>query len=573
MVKQHPVVWVKKKPCAYLMVTDEQGIRLEQSGSPVLRVMASVFVLSLAYFSIMFSVGLLQDGGESDVESPNVTGCWEYQTEILLGANPTYCFDGTYSAAIELKTSEDQHIRQSGEDQEYGGTYVSEYRWEDVNDSVVYGYVEEGRYTCYRYIPEFVLADDWVVGDFADDFEYPGWCGSAVENQDTRVYEEGAHPYDDVWMYAASDVGAMTTFLDVHKITEDRTYHRHYVAKGFVEWERAEWGAEGEFPTEMLICSVPLTLVLLFAADTRRRVFLVDRGTKSIIRKRSGPFPSFSKTWSDVDFSATTVVRSVREKQHSTSATEDSPAEHWSTYHDGLNIVIRHGHAQQHQKMVLFFEDGGDVNVHGQTISAFMAAIGVDFHQGGIQNAQAFHQRRQAEMYAKPTLQYLAEWHGVSKWDDDTANFIIGWYYESDPHFIEKYPQFEEDPEFMLEPHGTRPYKGMYIRPLYEGAGLVTVRSTEDAQRLLDHVLALRDEETRKREKEIHAEKATSGDAVVEMEPPEHPASTDKGGPWGYGPLEEEAPPSTAPKDDEGSEQAPMDSFWTMDGSGNEDAE
>ena len=57
------------------------------------------------------------------------------------------------------------------------------------------------------------------------------------------------------------------------------------------------------------------------------------------------------------------------------------------------------------------------------------------------------------------------------------------------------------------------------------------------------------------------------------MEPSEHPASTDKGGPWGYGPLEEEAPPSTAPKDDEGSEQAPMDSFWTMDGSGNEDAE
>jgi hypothetical protein len=176
-------------------------------------------------------------------------------------------------------------------------------------------------------------------------------------------------------------------------------------------------------------------------------------------------------------------------------------------------------------------------------------------------------------MFAMPTLQYLAEWHGVSKWDDDTANVIIGWYYESDPHFIEKYPQFEEDPEFMLEPHGNRPFKGMYIRPLYEGAGLTTVRSTEDAQRLLDHVLALRDEETKKREKEINAEKATSGDAVVEMEPSEDPASTNKGGPWGYGPIEEEAPPSTAPKDDEGSEQAPMDSFWTMDGSGNEDAE
>lgn len=563
MVEAHPIIWVKKKPGAYRMVADEQGIRLEPSDSPVLRVMASIFVLSLAYSSAMFSVGLLQDGGESDVGSPSVTGCWEYQTEILLGANPTYCFDGTYSAAIELKTSEDQHIRESGEDQEYGGTYVSEYRWEDVDDSVVYGFVSEERYNCYRYIPEFVLADNWVVEDFADDFEYPEWCGSAVENQDSRVYEEGAHPYDDVWMYAAHDVGAMTSFIDVDKTTEDRTYHRHYVAKSLVEWERAEWGAEGDFPSEMVICSVPLTLVLLFAADTRRRVFVVDRGAKSIIRKRRGPFPSFSKTWSDVDFSATTVVRSVREKQHSTAATEDSPAEHWTTNHPGLNIVIRYG---QHQQVLLFFEDGGNVNVHAQVISDFMAAIGLEFQAVRISNPHA-------ELYARPTLQYLAESNGVSKWDDHTANFIITWYYESDPNFIEKYPQFEEDPEFMLEPHGDRPFKAMYIRPLYEGAGLTTVRSTEEAQRLLDHLLALRDEETREKEKENHAEKAAEGGAVDEIEPSEHPASMNNGGPWGYGPTEEETAQSTVSKDDESTESPPMDSFWTRDDSGNEDAE
>ena len=69
---------------------------------------------------------------------------------------------------------------------------------------------------------------------------------------------------------------------------------------------------------------------------------------------------------------------------------------------------------------------------------------------------------------------------------------LTGWYYESDPDFIKKYPQAEHDPEFMLEPHGDRPFKEMYRRPLYEGAGLTTVRSTEDAQRLLDHLLSLR---------------------------------------------------------------------------------
>lgn len=116
MVEGHPVVWVKKKTGSVRIISDGQDLRLEPSGSPLLRVMASVFVLSLAYFCAMLSVGLYQDGGESDAESPSVTGCRESQTEILLGANPTYCFDGTYSAAIELTTSEDQHIRESGED-------------------------------------------------------------------------------------------------------------------------------------------------------------------------------------------------------------------------------------------------------------------------------------------------------------------------------------------------------------------------------------------------------------------------------------------------------------------------
>ena len=69
---------------------------------------------------------------------------------------------------------------------------------------------------------------------------------------------------------------------------------------------------------------------------------------------------------------------------------------------------------------------------------------------------------------------------------------LTGWYYESDPDFINKYPQAEHDPEFMLEPHGDCPFKEMYRRPLYEGAGLTTVRSTEDAQRLMDHLLSLR---------------------------------------------------------------------------------
>ena len=182
------------------------------------------------------------------------------------------------------------------------------------------------------------------------------------------------------------------------------------------------------------------------------------------------------------------MVRSARQQHHSTPATEDSPAEHWTTNHNGLNLIIRYGQSQQ---VLLFFEDGGDVNVHGPVISDFMAAMGLEFQSDRIADPQA-------DLYERPTLEFLADYNGgVAQWNDHTANFILGWYYESDPNFLQKYPQAEHDPEFMLEPGGDRPLKEIYRRPLYEGAGLTTVRSTEDAQRLLDHVLFLRGLEER----------------------------------------------------------------------------
>jgi len=544
MVGGKPVVWVKKRPNAYRMISDQDGTRLEPSKSMALRVAGTVFFLLMASITTLFSLGIYNEAQSVD-ESPNVLGCWNFQTEIIIGGNPPYCFDGTISGVIEsIEVSEDQHIRERGEDWETGFTYTKEYRWEDVDDSVVYGFIENGRYYCVRYIPEFALSEDWVPADIDDAFEYPDWCGSSVEGQEDRVYEEGAHPYDDVWMYEAYDVDAMSLFLYTHKTSESGHMERQYASKSFIEQDRAEWEAEGEFGLGALFCTAPITLLFLFAADQRPRVFVVDRQTKTITRRRSGRYPSFSRTWRDVNFSATTVVRSVRQQHHSTASTEDSPAEHWTTNHSGLNIVIRYG---QHQQVLLFFEDGGNVNVHGPVISDFLDAMGLEF-----QAEQDTWHDDQAALYARPTLEYLADYHGgVRLWDDQSANFIIGWYYESDPDFIKKYPQFEHDPEFMLEPHGNRPFKEMYRRPLYEGAGLTTVRSTEDAQRLLDHVLSLRYPESASEGSMVKGETKTVVDASVAFPPP----SSGKG--------DETVDVDFGRKDDNA-----MGSFWTFDDGG-----
>ena len=372
------------------MVSDQHGTRLVPSKNIVSRVLGTTFFLVLASIMALTSAGIYYEVQSVDDPS-SFSGCWNWQTEAIIGGNPPYCFYAPFSSVIEsIEVSEDQHIREHIEDWESGDIYTEEYRWEDVGDSVVYGFIFDGRYDCMRFVPEFALPEDWVPADIDASFEYPEWCGSSVEGQEGRVYEEGAHPYDDVWMYEAYDVEAMSTFLDAHKITEDRFIPRYYTSKSFVEQDRAE--SEGEqFTLGTLFCTVPLTVLFLFGADQRPRVVVVDRQARTITRRRSGRFPSFSRTWSDVDFSATTVVRSIREKADWGSSGFDEVGSSTSS-HPGLNIVIRYG---QYQQVLLFFEDGGDVNVHGQVISDFMAAMGVEFNHHDIHEPQP-------EMYARP---------------------------------------------------------------------------------------------------------------------------------------------------------------------------
>src|SRR6056300_1131112 len=162
MVEGKPVVWVKKKPDAYRMVADLDGTRLEPSKSMTLRVVGTVFFLVMASITTLFSLGIYNEAQSVD-ESPSESGCWNWQTEIIVGGNPPYCFDGTIGGVIEsIEVSEDQHIRERTEDLETGETYTEEYRWEDVGDSIVYGFMGDERYYCVRFVPEFALPEDWV---------------------------------------------------------------------------------------------------------------------------------------------------------------------------------------------------------------------------------------------------------------------------------------------------------------------------------------------------------------------------------------------------------------------------
>lgn len=538
-----PILWVKNKRDSHRVVSDQHGTRFESASGSAGRVIAGVFFLLLASLPISLSIYLLS-GAEETYASEVSDECWEYQVEIQVGANPLYCLETLdYSTIISLEVSEDQHIREEIQDiEDDATTYVDTYRWEEVDSSIVYGFISDGRYNCFRVIPEFNLEENWTVESLPGlyRFSYPLWCGDDYTDEESRTFEEGAHPFDGVWMYDADDPYTMTEFLPRVKVEDNKFSYQLLESKAKVVSDRADSLDVDAIPLGALCCCLPLGLVLLFAADRRRKVFVIDRPNQRISRKRAGSLPSFGTTWSRVDFNSVQLVRSVRIKKHTSGGGEDGPVKHWTTSHPGVNLVLR---MEQSIQTLFFFEDGDDLSVHQNVLNDLMNVMGAE---------------------DRPTLQYLAESNGVSKWDDDTANFIIGWYYESDPYRPRNY----SDPEYMLEPHGNRPYKEMYIRPLYEGAGLTTVRSTEDAQRLLDHVLALRDEKRQEKENEIHAKKATEGATVDETEPSERTATINKRGPLGYGPIEEETAQSTVSKDDESTESAPMGSFWSFDEAG-----
>ena len=554
-----PILWVKNKRDSHRVVSDQHGTRFESASGSAGRVIAGVFLLLLASLPISLSIYLLS-GAEETYASEVLDECWEYQVEIQVGANPLYCLETLDdSTIISVEVSDDQHIREEIQDiEDETTTYVDTYRWEEVDSSIVFGFIYDGTYHCFRSIPESNLEEDWTVESLPGlyRFSYPLWCGDDYTDEEERTFEEGAHPFDGVWMYDADDPYTMTEFLPRVKVEDNKFTYQLLESKAKVVSDRAD--SVTTIPFEMLCCSLPLGLVILFAADRRRKVFVIDRSSQRITRKRAGSLPSFSTTWSNVDFSSVQLVRRVRFREHTSGGGEDGPVRSWTTSHPGVNLVLR---MEQTIQTLFFFEDGNDVSVHENVLKDLMKVMGADLEEhadhGVMLNIAASFKGPED----RPTLQYLAESNGVSKWDDDTANFIIGWYYESDPYR----PRNNRDPEYMLEPHGDRPYKEMYIRPLYEGAGLTTVRSTEDAQRLLDHLLALRDEKTQEKENEIHAKKATEGATVYETEPSERPAPIDKGGPWGYGPVEEKLPPATVPEGEKGEENAPTGSFWTFD--------
>ena len=71
MVEGAPVVWVKKRPNAIRMISDQHGTRLEPSTSMALRVAGTVFFLLMASITTLFSLGIYNEAQSVDEPEPS----------------------------------------------------------------------------------------------------------------------------------------------------------------------------------------------------------------------------------------------------------------------------------------------------------------------------------------------------------------------------------------------------------------------------------------------------------------------------------------------------------------------
>ena len=366
-----PLFWAEKNPLVYGVVNEGHAVRFQEHRLSGLRRIGIIVCLLFAVLPVTFSIVMLSESfqaGSPGIPQTIEEGCGESHVEsgdLLPGT--LYCVPSSGPDVFLLETlevSDDQHVKAT-----FGEGDVHEYRWEAVDDYVVVGDIFDGEYECMTLLPQSNLNDDWTYADLEIRVgQYnPDWCGTAVDNS-TRTYSaDEPHPYDGIWLYDVEYGDPMNRLVmikyDGLDILIQDGESEAYI-NGYVDSDE-----RGGFPGELCL-TVPLSLLFLVAADPRKLALYFHINTGKIVRKRVGRYPSFQTTWDEVNFASTDLQRTVRLKHHS-----DDTGDSWTTEHPGFDLIV----SRRNGPIVpVFFEDGGNPQLHESTILALLKGLDVD---------------------------------------------------------------------------------------------------------------------------------------------------------------------------------------------------
>ena len=357
-----PLIWAEPAPRRYSVIRDGSALRFQEKRLPNNKIFVIFVVFLLAIVPVGVSIALIHEFiVESAIPAMVEDACGEeYIEDDTVLPGQTYCVDPEepYTYTLDsLEVSEDQHVR------EIDGEDVWEYRWEDVDNYVVFGFVDEDAYYCYTFLPQTNLGGAWTYADLSvpEGRLHPEWCFTSFNGTERNYSSERSHPYDGVWLYYVGD-GDPQQGLEMDKNDGLNISSIDPVSLASLESE------DGGFPIELCL-TLPLSLLLLAAADPRKRGIYFHANAGRFVRKRVGKLPSFQTTWDEVDFSSTKLQRRVRVQRHYDEGSK------WTTEHPGFDLII----SRRNGPIVpVFFEDGGNPQLHESTILALLKGLDVD---------------------------------------------------------------------------------------------------------------------------------------------------------------------------------------------------
>lgn len=368
-----PLFWAERKAEHYSVFKEGSVVCFQENRLSGSRKVGIVVALLFAFLPVVFSIVMIVDASEQDTVpfQNEEEGCgdgWIESGDLLPGK--LYCVPPTGPEIISLdslEVSDDQHIRETSEGD------VFEYRWEAVDDYLVFGSIIDGEYECMTLLPQDNLDDEWTYADLSIRVgQYnPDWCGSAVGESSRNYSADEPHPYDGIWLYDV-EYGDPMNRLVMIKFDGLDVLIQDGESEAYMRSGGDFYEPEGT-PLGMLCITLPISLLFLAGADPRKRALYLDVDAGKMVRRRVGRWPSFQTTWEDVDFSSASLNRTVRIQEH-VEHDESGPGRRWTTQHPGFDLLI----SRKNGPLVpVFFEDGGDLTLHESTILAILNGLNV----------------------------------------------------------------------------------------------------------------------------------------------------------------------------------------------------
>ena len=385
-----------------------------------------------------------------------------YYTEVEL-ANSVYCEDQYSTNTVSLESVEvaDQHFKYI--EGYMDGDYTQEFRWSEYNGILTLGLLSDDGdggqiYECYLYKKASSLDANWSIDDLIL-YNYwdamPNWCHNDATSTDDLNYSQAAGPlFDGERLYEFTDGNYGEIYFKTYSDI-DLEYRMVMQPYGQVMWY---------IPLIILLTGLVFGMWFASAGDPRKIHVKLDTAARTVHTGKAWAITRLGGwTWNDVDFSSIVLKQYRKSVDHVSGGGESSgPTQHWTTFHKGIEVSLV---CEGFSKAILFLEHGEQFTMYDSALKNFCDSLGVEMPE----------MSRRIKPSVLSTTTYLEielKDFSVSVWDSNNdAKHLVGWYNDASKS------------------------NNLELHEALKGAGIKRLKSNQDAQKLLDYLVKLLEEE------------------------------------------------------------------------------